>query len=367
MRKKYFTPGPSELYPTVYKHIRESLKLQIGSISHRSAQFQEIYHELTIGLKKLLSIPDDYYIFVVGSGTEAMERTIQNCVEKHSLHFVNGSFSKRFFIIAQELSKKPVSVEVSIGQGFNFKEITIPKSTELLCFTQNETSSGVMAPVSEIHKIAKKHQDMLVAVDIVSSVPYVDLDYTLLDIVFFSVQKGFGLPAGLGIMVVSPRAIKKSEDLQKKITIGSYHSFFKMLHYAQKQQTHETPPVLEMYLIEKVVKDMLRKGIDTIRRETDQKASLLYEFLDQSDTLPVFVKEKQWRSKTVIVADIQKAKRDVKKFLAEKGFIVGGGYGENKNTQIRIANFPAHSLRDVERLIKQLQMISRIRSAYTFS
>jgi phosphoserine aminotransferase len=356
MKKLYFTPGPSELYPTIHKHFQKSLQTQIGSISHRSLQFQEIYQDLVSGLKELLTIPDDYHIFVVGSGTEAMERTIQNCVEKYSFHFVNGSFSKRFFLMAADLHKKPQSNEVPFGQGFSFRKITIPNETELICFTHNETSSGVMIPAKEIESIAKNHPDKLIAVDIVSSVPYVDLDYKLTDVVFFSVQKGFGLPAGLGVMIVSPRAIKKAQALeQKKINIGSYHSFPKLLHYAQKQQTHETPPLLAMYLLGKVIKDMQKKGIVRIRKETDQKAKLLYDFLDQENILTAFVKEKNWRSQTVIVADIQKAKKDVKKLLAKKGFIVGNGYGKNKNTQIRIANFPAHSVQEVKRLIKELR------------
>ena len=116
MRKIHFTPGPSELYPSVQTHLKKGLEEHIGSISHRSVQFQEIYNDLTLGLKKLLGIPQNYHIFIVGSGTEAMERTIQNCVEKYSAHFVNGSFSKRCFIMAQELGKKSVSIEVPVGE-----------------------------------------------------------------------------------------------------------------------------------------------------------------------------------------------------------------------------------------------------------
>jgi len=356
MKNIFFTPGPTQLYPTVQRHFQNGFKGDLGSISHRSEQFQEMYQELVSSLKQLLGIPQDYHIFIVGSGTEAMERTIQNCVEKYSLHFVNGSFSKRFFLIAQDLGKKPIKIDALSGEGFAIEKIKIPKRTELICFTQNETSSGVMIPTEDITALAKKYPDKLIAVDIVSSVPYVDLDYKLLDCVFFSVQKGFGLPAGLGIMIVSPRAIQKAEGLsQKKISIGSYHSFPNLLHYAQKQQTHETPPLLAMYLLERVIKDMQKRGIDKIRSETDQKAKLLYDFLDKQDTVAAFVKERRVRSQTVIVIDIKKAKKDIKKILAEKGFIVGGGYGENKNTQIRIANFPAHSVQDIRRLIRELK------------
>lgn len=358
MKKIYFTPGPSQLYPTVKSHLLSGFEENIGSISHRSEQFIKIYQDLSHGLKQLLGIPQNYHIFIVGSGTEAMERVLQNCVEKYSLHFVNGSFSKRFFMMAQDLGKKPILIEVPLGQGFDFSKIKVPEKTELLCFTQNETSSGVMIPTEDIAAIAKKYPDILIAVDIVSSVPYVDLNYKLVDVAFFSIQKGFGLPAGLGILIVSPRAIKKAESLaQKRISIGSYHSFPKLLHYAEKQQTHETPPLLAMYLLKEVVSDMQKRGINSIRKETEQKATLLYNFLHKHATLAAFVKEKRWQSQTVIVVAIQKAQKDVKKILAEKGFIVGSGYGENKKTQIRIANFPAHTVADVKRLINVLKSL----------
>ena len=61
----------------------------------------------------------------------------------------------------------------------------------------------------------------LLAVDAVSSLPYPDFDYTILDSVFFSVQKGFGLPAGLGVWMVNDRCIAKAEQLLSRgISIG---------------------------------------------------------------------------------------------------------------------------------------------------
>lgn len=355
MKKIFFTPGPSQLYPTAVSHFQKAFKENIPSLSHRSKQFSEIYQNLSTGLKKLLSIPDDYTVFIVGSGTEAMERAIQNCVEKYSFHFVNGSFSKRFFATAQELGKKPDAIQVPLGQSFDFTKVTIPKKTELICFTHNETSVGVMIPEKEIEATAKKYPEMLIAVDTVSSAPYGDFNYQLLDVVFFSVQKLFGLPAGLGVMAVSPRAMKKAEKLAGKgISIGSYHSFVSLLKSSGKWQTPETPPVLEMYVLEKVVADMLARGIKTIWKETESKAKLLYDFIDGHERFSAFIEDKMFRSQTVIVADVQKAKVDVKKKLSEKGFIVGSGYGEFKEKHIRIANFPAHSIEDVKNLIKEL-------------
>jgi len=358
MKTVYFTPGPAELYPSTIKHFQNGFKSHIASLSHRSKVFQEIFQEATSDLKKLLSIPDEYFIFFTGSGTEAIERTIQNCVEKTSFHFVNGSFSNRFYKTAQELNKKPLFYEAVLGEGFSFQEITIPKEAELICFTHNESSTGVMIPFEEIKNITKKYPDKLFALDIVSSVPYGNIDYSLLDVVFFSVQKGFGLPAGMGVMIVSPRAIKKAEAImQKGISIGSYHNFPTLVDFAKKNLTPETPPVLELYVFSKVIKEMIAVGIGNMHQQTERKAKILYDFLDSSDTLSAFVQDPRFRSQTIIVADIQKVKGDIKKKLAEKGIIVGSGYGVNKETQIRIANFPTHSIVDIKRLIKALNSL----------
>lgn len=356
MKKIFFTPGPSQLYPSVPLHIKNALKENIASISHRSKKFEEIFFHASSGIKKLLNIPESYHIFFVSSGTEAMERVIQNCVENNSYHFVNGSFSNRFFETAKELGKKPQKVEVSFGEGFDFKKINIPPETELICLTHNETSSGVMTPVAEITKLSKTNPNKLIAVDIVSSVPFVDLDYSLLDVVFFSVQKGFGLPAGLGVLIVSPRAIKKSQQLVNKgVSIGSYHSFLSLLQFAEKNQTPETPPVLEMYLLGKIIADMITIGIEKIRNQTEQKAKLIYNFFDSHSLFSPFVNDIQTRSQTVITVNVDTKQQEIRKYLEQKGYIVGTGYGKYKETQIRIANFPTHSLSDIKGLITKLK------------
>jgi len=112
MKKIFFTPGPSQLYPTVEKHLAKGLSENLYSISHRSKLFQQIYLETTSNLKKLLKIPENYSIFFVSSGTECMERIVENCVEKYSFHFVNGAFSQRFYETAVELKKQALEYKV---------------------------------------------------------------------------------------------------------------------------------------------------------------------------------------------------------------------------------------------------------------
>src|ERR1700712_2194422 len=113
-----FTPGPSQLYFTVNDHARQAFKDGIPSLSHRSKAFEKISKEATDGLRELLNIPLNYHLYFTGSANEIWERVIQNLVEDQSCHFVNGSFSKRFYEIAALLNKHPKKIEVENGKGF---------------------------------------------------------------------------------------------------------------------------------------------------------------------------------------------------------------------------------------------------------
>jgi len=360
MKKIFFTPGPAELYPTVAKHIKDGINENIYSISHRGKQFEQIFQNTTANLRKLLKIPNDYSIFFVSSGTEAMERIIENCVEKYSFHFVNGAFSQRFYETAIELKKEPIELKADAGTGFDFAKINIPKKTELICFVHNETSTGVMLNSKKIESFKKLFPKTLIAVDCVSSIPYVNFNYKLIDLVFFSVQKLLGLPAGLGVLIVSPNALKKAEALsKKKVNIGTYHNFLSLKKYADKNQTPETPSTMHIYLLNKILEDMLKVGIKKIRNDTDKKAKLIYAFLENNSHLTPFVKDNKFRSPTVIVAKMNKKTDELISFLKSKKIIIASGYGTLKEFQIRIANVPANSIQDTKLLLKYLKIFAK--------
>lgn len=356
MKKVFFTPGPSQLYPTVTKHIGIALRDNIASVSHRGELFHEIYENTQISLRKLLKIPRKHRIFFLSSGTEAMERIIENTVGSTSTHFVNGAFSERFWQIASSLGKKATKIVASEGAGFNLAGVKIDKNTELVCFTHNETSTGVTTALSDIYKIKKENRDILVAVDTVSSAPYANINYKYVDICFFSVQKGFGLPAGLGVVIVNPDVLKASEVLRRKnYPVGTYHSFGEISKYDQKFETPETPNVLAIYLLGKVAQDMLKIGMRRIRKEIENKADFLYSSCEGKEGLEPFVKDERFRSKTVIVLETKSDSLTIINRLKKRGLVVGSGYKDFKSKHIRIANFPAHTLADFKRLIRELK------------
>ena len=137
-------------------------------------------------------------------------------------------------------------------------------------------------------------------------------------------------------------------------SIGSYHSYSSLEQYAKLNQTPETPPVLENYLLAEVADLMQKSGIAKIRTMIRERAATLHQVLSQSKKLSPFITDPALRSATVITAHCAEGAASVKKVLTKAGFEVGSGYGEFKESQIRIANFPAVEQRDFEGLVAVL-------------
>ncbi|MTI29609.1 aminotransferase class V-fold PLP-dependent enzyme [Xanthovirga aplysinae] len=354
----YFTPGPSALYFTVREHLKSALDSNVASISHRSSFFKSFYGETVENLRTLLKLPDNFQIFFTGSATEIWERIIENCVDKESFHLVNGAFSERFYKTAVAFGKEAHKVESIAGSCPEIDNLMIAETHELIGITHNETSTGATQPLEDIYKIREAFPDQLIAVDAVSSLPYVNIDYSKVDTVYFSVQKCFGLPPGLGVWLVNDRCIEKAENrMRRGKNIGYYHSLPTLYEKGLKNQTPETPNSMGIYLLGKVVEDMLKKGIDQIRKETNSKAAILYNSLNKSDVFKPFVEEKRHQSKTVIVGKTAVSSADIIQDLKKKGMTIGGGYGEFKDLHIRIANFPTHSKEQIEMLADALEKI----------
>jgi phosphoserine aminotransferase len=350
MKKQYFTVGPAQLFYTVEGHIKEALREGIPSISHRSQQFSSICQYTTERLRTLFNLPESHHIAFTGSATEVWERIIQNTVIDESFHLVNGAFSEKFANVSTNLGRKAISNNASPGECVDIEKILVPETAELIAITHNETSTGAMYQDSDIKKLAKAFPNQLIAVDIVSSAPVVSIDWSLVDTAYFSVQKAFGLPAGLGIWIFNDRCIEKSHKmLDKKLSIGSYHSIPELMKNMRKYQTPETPNVLNLYLLGMVVNDMLTIGMDKINRDTVYKAAVLYQALEKAQGLQPFVKETSNRSKTTIVAEGTSAK-GLRVSLAEKKLILSSGYKPMQDEQVRIANFPTHSKEQIEML-----------------
>lgn len=352
--KLYFTPGPSQLFYSYQDHFREAIKLDIPSISHRSSLFIKVVEETTEALHELLGIPEGYQVFFINSANEAWDRIIQNLVNEHSHHFVNGAFSKKFYDFALQHGKKSTRTIVDDGQAF--VDLSIPEGTELIGVTKNETSVGYSFLDTELETLRTSNPECLIALDIVSASPSVPVNLNHVDTAYLSVQKAFGMPAGLGLWIANNKCIERSIERSKTASVGSYRSLENLSAFAAKNQTPETPNMLGIFILGRIAKDLLTYGVKRVQNDTIYKATLINQTIDTHPNLEHFVSSEQHRSRSTLVAAANHPDRIIDE-LAKKGMIIGSGYGPHKKNHIRIANFPTHSKESVEMLCDLLSKI----------
>ncbi len=336
MRKQFLTPGPAELYFTVADHMKQAIKDQIPSISHRSRAFEEIFASTQSQLRKLLELPESTRIYFTASATEVWERITQELILKHSHHYVMGAFGQKFHEAAGQWNRTATAVYE------NFENTHVPPEADLIAITQNETSTGMCFPIEQLEALRAK-TGAIIALDGVSALPGIPLPWHLVDTAYFSVQKAFGLPAGLGAWLLNERALERALIRSNPTLHSHYHDVASLEKFWQKNQTPETPNVLAIYLLGKVAEDLNRRGARIVQSETTFKSTLIYDVLDRHQFLRPAVSSSAYRSKTTIVVQSDMHSQAIRSEFAAKGLIVGSGYGARKTDQIRIANFPAHA------------------------
>ncbi len=328
-----FYPGPSKVYPELARYLQDAMKEGILSQNHRSLAFMDMLKNCIQLFKQKQNIPDDYYVYFTSSATECWEIVSQSLVKNHSHHVFNGAFGEKWFDYASRLNQKTSKTKFDFQEKFDSKSLN-QISADMLCFTQNETSNATQIDLSFLEKI---NNDSLIAIDVTSSLGGIELDWKLGDIWLASVQKCLGLPAGLGVMICSPKALKRAEEIGER---SHYNSLLFMHENFLKYQTHYTPNVLGIYLLMRIMQQV--SDIQTISSKTKARVNDFYNFIINETKLNLLIKNNFVRSETVIaiegkVEEIAALKQKAK----ENKITLGNGYGDWKDTTFRIANFPA--------------------------
>ena len=209
---KLFTAGPVACYPEVLEVMKQQM------YSHRSAEYKRLHRETVESLQNFLETEAHVYLFS-STSSGFMEGAVRNCVNKKILCCINGSFGKRFSEVAVLNGKIVETIEPLLGEPITpdvlDEKLSKCPDVEAVTITHNETSIGLINPLSKLAEVVKKHGKLLI-VDAVSSMGGTDIkvDKWGLDVCFASSQKCFGVPPGLGIGSVSEEALKKSETVQ---------------------------------------------------------------------------------------------------------------------------------------------------------
>lgn len=343
-----FYPGPSRVHDEVPVYVKDAYEKGVLSINHRSDEFMKISEATITLLKEKLLIPQDYTIFYTTSATESWEIIAQSVVTESSLHFFNGAFGKKWFEYTSRLRAGAQAFPFSQNETIHVEGLRLPEEQGVICITQNETSNGTQVNHATLKAMRDRYPQHLIAVDATSSMAGIVLDFRVADIWFASVQKCFGLPAGLGLMICSPAAMEK---VMKTGERSHYNSLAFMADMMEKWQTPFTPNVLNIYLLMRVMDKC--NPIHEVQRKIEERYRLWIDALENKETLHHLIDNEEVRSLTVIpIRATEDLVTSIKSRAKKNGFLLGEGYGDLKTSTFRIANFPAIKKKEIKSLIQ---------------
>lgn len=342
-----FYPGPSRVYDEIPKYVKAAHRKGIMSMNHRSEEFMKMCEKTVLLLKEKLSIPDSYKVYFLTSATECWEVIAQSLTLNSSHHIYNGAFGEKWFEYTRKL------IPGAQGHLFGREDLLDPSKYvfsdgDLIGITQNETSNGTQVSNEIINSVRSNNPDHLLAIDATSSMAGIYLDFSAADVWYASVQKCFGLPAGLSIMICSPKAIQRMKTKGER---DHYNSLTLIDSMMDKWQTSCTPNVLGIYLLMRVMKEV--DNINKVEARLQHRLLQWTEFLDKNKAFHHLVGNETVRSTTVLAIamredfDMQKLKMKAR----QNGFQLGEGYGDLKKNTFRIANFPAIRRKEIQKLM----------------
>ena len=272
-----FYAGPALLPKTVYEEASQAVLdyegtgLSVLSISHRSNEFSDIIDEAKALTRELLAVPENYdVLFLHGGASSQFFMTAMNLLSQNeTAGFVDtGNWSKKAIEEAQMLGD--IKVIASSGdQNYTYipKDYAIDESLKYLHITSNNTVRGTQffdLPQTSVKVVADMSSDIF-------SRP-VSIDrYGL---IYAGAQKNLG-PSGTTLVIVDKDWLGTSKP-----------NLPNMLRYAShidKGSLYNTPCTFSIYVSMLTLRWVKSQGgVSQLDQTNRQKASLLYDAIDQS-------------------------------------------------------------------------------------
>ncbi|MGE5098332.1 MAG: aminotransferase class V-fold PLP-dependent enzyme [Betaproteobacteria bacterium] len=220
-RNFLFVPGPTNVPDRIQR------SMMVAMEDHRSPKFPELAKGLFPKLKQLYRCEDgEVYIFPT-TGTGAWEAALTNTLSPGDRVLAPrfGQFSHLWIDMMQRLGLDVQVLECEWGDGAPEERIEQALREDRghrikgVMVVHNETATGVTSDLAAVRRaIDAARHPALFFVDSVSGLGSIDLRFTEwgIDLAVAGSQKGLMMPAGMGLVCVSPKAIEASKHAQMR-------------------------------------------------------------------------------------------------------------------------------------------------------
>ena len=276
-----FSAGPSMLPEEVLKNAQEEMLecgdsgMSVMEMSHRSKAYDEIIKGAEQLVRELMEVPDNYKVmFLQGGGSTQFAMVPMNLGIKHGAadYIITGQWAKK---AAQEAEKyiKVNKVASSADKTFSY----IPKTDASSFSSKDEVDYCYICYNNTIYGTrytSLPQTDATLVADISSCAMSEVMDVSKFGLLFAGAQKNLG-PAG--VVLVIAREDLLGEPIEGTPTMLTYKT------HADADSLYNTPPTYAIYIF-KLVLEWIKSqgGIAALQKRNEEKAKLLYDFLDSS-------------------------------------------------------------------------------------
>ena len=276
-----FSAGPAVLPESVLKEAAEEMLdyrgcgMSVMEMSHRSAAFQQIIDEAEADLRELMGIPENYKVLFIQGGATMQFAAIPLNLKRNGVfdYIVSGSWSKKALEEAGRFGEARCLASSKDGNFSyvpNVDELSFSPDADYVYICQNETIYGTRYP-----KLPETGNVPLVA-DVSSCFLSEPIDVEKYGVIYGGVQKNVG-PAGMAIVIVREDLIP-TEDLPDVPLMLQWRT------YTENGNMYNTPPCYTIYICSKVFKWIKAQGgLEGMKCINEEKAALLYDYLDSSN------------------------------------------------------------------------------------
>lgn len=275
-----FSAGPAVLPEEVLKEAAEEMLdyrgagMSVMEMSHRSKAYESIINTAEADIRELMNIPDNYKVLFLQGGASQQFAMIPMNLMKNKVgdYIVTGQWAKKAY---QEASiyGKANAIASSADKTFSYipdlSDLPVSDDADYVYICENNTIYGTKI------KTLPNTKGKTLAADVSSCFLSEPVDITKYGVMFGGVQKNIG-PAGMVIVIIR-------EDLITDSPLPGTPTMLKYKTHADAKSLYNTPPAYGIYICGKVFKWLKKMGgLEVMKERNEEKAKLLYDFLDGS-------------------------------------------------------------------------------------